>query len=406
MFTLGVSGAGSFARSFIPLFQAHPLVDKVVLADVLPDRLAEVAAEFGIEETYPSHDALCESDVDAVAIFAQRHLHGELTLKALRHDKHTYCAVPIASSLQDIRDILHEVETRRLVYSNGETSYYYPHTIYCRDRYRKGDFGEFVYSEGNYLHDMSHGFYAAYQHSGGADWRKVAGFPPMFYPTHSTSMVVSVIGERMTQVSCYGYIDTSDDGVFGAGNNLWDNPFSNETGLFRMSGGGVARINEFRRVGFRGKHSSNPFTFYGTLAGYEENSGSQVLTHLETGKVTDLTELLHTPHAHNPADAGLHEVLQEDFNSFYSSVHPVDRLPRTYHGLRNGHMGSHQFLADDFAKAVDSRTLPPTNAWEAAKYCVPGLVAHESALANGQAMEIPDLGEPPTDWELLDPDAT
>lgn len=246
MVTIGVSGVGRFARLFIPLFQAHPLVEKLVLADVLPDRLAAAAVEFGIEETYPSHDALCEANIDAVAIFSQRHLHGPMTLAALRAGKHTYCAVPIASSLDDIRGILEEVSSRRLVYSNGETSYYYPHTIYCRDRFAKGDFGEFMYGEGNYIHDMSHGFYNAYQHSGGADWRQVAGFPPMFYPTHSTSMILSVTGARMTQVSCYGYADRSGDGVFGAGNNLWDNPFSNETGIFRTSDGGIVRINELR----------------------------------------------------------------------------------------------------------------------------------------------------------------
>jgi predicted dehydrogenase len=403
--TIGISGAGLFARSFIPLFQAHPLVKKVVLADVLPDRLEKVAAEFGIDETYPSHDALCESDVDAVAIFAQRHLHGPMALTALRADKHTYCAVPIASSVDDIRAILDEVASRKLVYSNGETSYYYPETIYCRERFAKGDFGEFVYGEGNYLHDMSHGFYQAYQHSGGSEWKRVAGFPPMFYPTHSTSLILSVTGARMTQVSCYGYTDRSGDGVFGAGNNLWDNPFSNETGLFRTSDGGVVRINEMRRVGWRGQHSSNPMCFYGTKASFECNSGSQHWTVLDSADVEDVSDALRIEHSHNPTDAKLHEVLQEDLNARYASVHPVHRLPESFLGQRNGHMGSHQFLADDFVKAVVTRSLPPVNAWEAAKYCVPGLIAHQSALANGEAMEIPDLGEPPADWARLDPDA-
>ena len=31
--------------------------------------------------------------------------------------------------------------------------------------------------------------------------------------------------------------------------NDFENPFSNETAIFRLSGGGVLRINEFRRVG-------------------------------------------------------------------------------------------------------------------------------------------------------------
>lgn len=90
---------------------------------------------------------------------------------------------------------------------------------------------------------MSHGFYEAYQYSGGEEWQKVAGIPPMYYPTHSTSMIISVTGASLTQVSCLGYTDSHKDNVFGRGKNLWDNPFSNQTALFRTSDGGMSRVN-------------------------------------------------------------------------------------------------------------------------------------------------------------------
>jgi hypothetical protein len=97
-------------------------------------------------------------------------------------------------------------------------------------------------------------------------------------------------------------------------------------------------------------------------------------------------------------------VLQKDLNSLFSAIHPVHRLPISFAGLRNGHLGSHQFLVDDFVKAAHSGKVPPVHVWEAAKYCAPGLVAHESALQDGTMLEIPDFGEPPADWPLLDPD--
>jgi hypothetical protein len=34
------------------------------------------------------------------------------------------------------------------------------------------------------------------------------------------------------------------------------------------------------------------------------------------------------------------------------------------------------------------------NAWTAARFTLPGIVAHRSALAGGQRLDIPDLGEP------------
>ena len=78
-----------------------------------------------------------------------------------------------------------------------------------------------------------------------------------------------------------------------------------------------------------------------------------------------------------------------------SPVHPVERLPKEYRGLPNAHKGSHQFLVHDFVSACITGTPPPNNVWEAARYLVPGLIAHESALKGGVLMEVPDLGSPP-----------
>lgn len=401
---VGICGTGAFAEAFVPLFKAHPLVKEIILADLIPERAQKVAMNNNISKTCRSMDELCNTDVDAIAIFAQRHLHGPLTMQALKAGKHVYCAVPIASSLNEIKEIVEYVSKSRLMYMNGETSYYYPTVLYCRQRFASGDFGKFVYGEGNYIHPMEHGFYDVFKRSGGEQWKKVAGFPPMYYPTHSISEVLSVTGARATHVSCLGYADHHEDGIFDVGANYWDNPYSNQTALMRTSDGGMMRINEFRRVGWWGKHSSNPLVIHGTKACFEENCSSRVWTTIESGGIQDLSQLLDCArNFHGYQETEEHEVLKRDFNSQFSRVHSVERLPEGFEKLRNGHLGSHQFLVDDFVKAVVSNRLPPVNVWEAAKYCVPGLVAHESCLRNGEMLEIPDFGVPPQEWELLDP---
>ena len=392
---IGICGIGQFSRSFIPLYQAHPLVDEIALCDVLPERADDAAAQHGVGRVYYDFDELLRSNLDAVVLLTQRHTHAPLTLQALDAGKHVYCAVPIAVSLEEIDAIVAKVKETGLVYMNGETSYYYPSTIYCRDRFSMGDFGHFVYGESAYLHDMDHGFYKAYQYSGGKDWKRVAGIPPMYYPTHSVSMMVSVTGSRITHVSCLGYRDRLGDGVFGEGNNLWDNPFSNETALMRTADGGMCRINEFRRVGWQGGPgaSSVHMSLYGTTASFETHASSAVWVP-HTGQIEDVTEKLtcrETPV--NPEDAGLPEELQKDFSTSHAPVHPVHRLPAEFRGLRNGHEGSHQFLVDDFVRAVANGSLPPVNVWEAAKYAAPGIVAHESALKDGEMLAVPDFGE-------------
>ena len=133
---------------------------EVRLAEVLPERRAEQAARFGIARTYASLDELCASDVDAIALFTQRWLHGPQAVQALEAGKHVYSAVPAAITLEEVADLVRPSSSTGLVYMNGETSYYYPSVLYCRDRFARGDFGRFVYGEACYTHDMSHGFYA------------------------------------------------------------------------------------------------------------------------------------------------------------------------------------------------------------------------------------------------------
>ena len=64
----------------------------------------------------------------------------------------------------------------------GETSFYNPATIFARLKLADGDFGRVFYSEGDYVHDMDLGFYAAYQYSGGENWKTTASYPPMRNP--------------------------------------------------------------------------------------------------------------------------------------------------------------------------------------------------------------------------------
>ena len=61
----------------------------------------------------------------------------------------------------------------------------------------------------------------------------------------------------------------------------------------------------------------------------------------------------------------------------------------------NGHMASHQLLIDDFCTAVAENKMPYVNAWRAARFTIPGLIAHESALKGGIPLDIPDFGEAP-----------
>ncbi|MEU7563509.1 Gfo/Idh/MocA family protein [Streptomyces eurythermus] len=396
-FSLGIVGAGQFSGRFAALFHAHPGVRDVYVTDLLPERAERLVAAHGLAGTFPSYAAMLESPaVDAVAVFTQRWTHGPLVLRGLNAGKHVFSAVPMAVTAEEVAAIVAAVRSTGLTYMMGETSHYHPATVFARARIAEGALGRVFYAEGDYVHDMDLGFYDAYRYSGGENWRATASYPPLLYPTHSVGGVLGAWRTHAVSVSAIGVRDEADDGVFDRSVSMFDNDVSNATALFEVAGGGSFRTNEFRRVGYPAYLRESRFRFFGTAASMEQLA--TVALWQDRGGVEDITELLEPKRAVAPDDPSLAAVapeLRAAFTSGSAPVHDRSRLPREFDHLPNGHEGSHHFLADDFVTAVAQHTLPPVNAWVAARYTLPGIIAHESARQGGVRLRIPDFGDAP-----------
>ncbi|WP_380171844.1 Gfo/Idh/MocA family protein [Kineococcus sp. DHX-1] len=398
---IAVIGTGQFARSFIALWQLHPDVEEVWVTDLVPERAQQHVESHGLAGSFDTFEDALASDVDAVAILTQRWSHGPLVLQALAAGKHVYSAVPMATTVDDCEAIVAAVRETGLVYMMGETSYYNPATVWAREHIAAGEFGRVFYGEGDYVHDMDNGFYAAYQYSGGEDWKETASYPPMLYPTHAIGGVLGAWKTHAVSVSCTGISDTRGDGVFDKTVSRWDNDFSNMSALFELADGGVMRTNEFRRVGYWSGPESR-FRFYGTEQVMEQSVTSTVVTvktegeDYHKGGTLDISDEL-KPGEHSDVPEDLSDIdpgLLSSFRSGTAKVHDRSRLPKEFEGAPNGHEGAHHFLADDFVVAVRDRTHPPVNAWVAARFTVPGIVANESAKQGGARLPVPDFGDP------------
>lgn len=397
-FSLGVVGAGQFGGQFAHLFRLHPGVSSVVVVDELPERAASACKQWGLDGVLDSFEELLASDVDAVAIFTQRWTHGPLVEQALRAGKDVYSAVPMAFSEEEISRIIDAVRETGNVYMMGETSYYNPATVYAREQHAAGRFGRVFYSEGDYVHDMDLGFYDAYRYSGGESWKETASYPPMLYPTHAIGGVLGAVPAHAVSVSCVGVSDSRGDGVFDKGVSMFGNDFSNATALFELNDGGVMRTNEMRRVGYPSHIRESRFRFFGTEASLEQLA--HVTVWQDKKDVQDISALMETRPSiplDDPSLANVAPELRDAFVSGLAPVHDPARLPEEFRGAPNGHEGSHHFLVDDFVTAVNNRSMPPVNAWVAARFTLPGIVAHESALNGGERLPIRDFGDaPPT----------
>ena len=404
---IGFVGCGQFARCFVPLFRAHPAVEYVAVCDKFRDRAEDYMKRYSCDEIFDTFDEMIASDrINAVAIFSQRDLHGVMAIAALKAGKHVYSAVPMALKVGEILEIVRLVKETGLTYSMGETGIYRPASIFCRQKYAAGEIGNLVYAEAQYNHDMSR-LYHVFQYTEGEDWRKMAGLPPLFYPTHSTSMVLSATKAHAVSVAAFGYEENKDKDIFGEGKNYWDNPFSNTSMMLKMSDGSVVRISENRRIAW---HVPETYItgFYGDKSSYECSLMQHSYIKYEEKSATyeDVSDLL------NPIALTEHKAeadfLQNAVNGKWSGgeapIQITRRLPKEFEGLGTGHAGTHKFMVDDFCQAVVSGYLSPTNAWQAARYNLPGLIGHESAMRGGECLPVPDAGDPPAHLPILSED--
>jgi len=385
--SIGLVGLGSFGSAFVDLFKNHPLVDRIGLCDREPERVAAFARrewlrdKFSDADAYYSLDDICKSDLDALVIITQPWLHAPQAVQVMESGKHVYSAVPViwVPDGDEILDwcnrIIETCKGTGLYYMLGETTYYRPEAMYCRRRAVEGAFGDFVYAEGEYFHDVDNphsNLREVTRHrmasKAGDEWALrsrvyaergiVSG--PMHYPTHSTAGPICVMKAHATRVCAWPYYNRSGDDYFGK------EP-SNETAFFMMSNGATMRICEHREIGLPGRET---FRIYGTDASYEHEKWCDGV------QCEDLT-------------------VDEMRDPLPPEVVEAFSRGRGGEGVYGGHGGSHAYLVHEFVDAVAHRRMPAINAWEAARYMAAGVMAHTSALRDGETLAVPDWGDAP-----------
>jgi len=378
--SIGIVGVGMFGQGFVRLFRDHPLVDRLALCDINSDRLGKVAKRFGVAETYDSFDAICKTDLQALAIITQPWLHAPQAVQAMEAGKSVYSAVPIISladgdeMLQWCDKIIDTCKRTGMTYMMGETSYYRPEAMYCRRRAAEGAFGHFVLAEGEYFHDTDLpgcNLREVAHNRWGKDWDiSKSGGVPMHYPTHSIGGFLSVIKQPIVEVSAVGYVYPNDD--WYREDTVSGNVFGNETALFRLRGGAVARVCEYRRIGYVGREA---FQIFGTEASFTDGPGGRHWVTKESATPVEVEQM---------RDA-LPPDVEEAFRRGAASDVEV----------YGGHGGSHAYLVHEFCESLAAGRQPTVNAWEAARYFAPGVMAHKSALKDGELLKVPDWGDPP-----------
>lgn len=334
---VGLVGYGVCKFSAAFGFQNHPNVEVIAVSDLIPERCNELAKVTGCNKKYPSLEELVkDKNIEAVMISTDAPSHTRHSIEALRHGKHVAVNVPaVFGSLEEADMLFEEVKKSGLKYMMFETSCFHEDLYGMRQIYNMGGLGKLVYSEGEYYH------YMATPIDSYRGWR--IGLPPQFYPTHSNAYYIGVTDGSFTEVSCLGMPSIVDH--LKAENNVYKNPFGSEIALFRTSEGGMSRMavswDTPGDSGEKGRIRGQKGTYYGKYEGLEKN-------------LPDL------------------------------------RRPALPPGVESGgHGGSHGRLMDEFVSAVLQDRKPLVDIAIALNMTVPGIVAHQSALKDGETLKIP-----------------
>jgi predicted dehydrogenase len=357
---IAVVGLG-FGAAFAPIYQQHPDVASVGICDPDSARLAAIGEALQIpHELRFTHldDVLSSGAFDAVHLLTPVPQHAEHTLAVLRAGMHCACAVPMATTLEDLRRIVQAQRQSGKQYMMMETAVYTREFLFAQDLLVRGELGPLTFLRGTYYQDIE-GAYPTY-------WRAQ---PPMHYATHALSPLLALAQTGASYVSCLGSSRLRPD-IQQPGGNV----FPLQTAIFQLAGTTV--VAEVTRSWFQTARAyTEAFTVYGERRGFEWPQ----LEHEDP--------VLYTLEPVVEGERGRRVTAER-----VAMPDRADLLPPTIARFtQGGHGGSHPHLAHEFVRSIIEGRPPRISAAVAADWTAAGICAHESALRDGERIAIPQV---------------
>ena len=141
---VGIVGAGWCGGIRANACAASPLVDNLHLAEIRPERLAEVAEEAGAASTTADYHDIVESEVvDAVIISATpEDTHYPMTRDCLLAGKHVFLEKPIALQLREADELIALAREKGVKFTIGYSQRFNPKFAYLRKCISDGALGK------------------------------------------------------------------------------------------------------------------------------------------------------------------------------------------------------------------------------------------------------------------------
>ncbi|WP_031428930.1 Gfo/Idh/MocA family protein [Flavimarina sp. Hel_I_48] len=360
---IAIVGLG-FGAEFIPIYQKYPNATMYAICQRTQSKVDEVGDAFGIEKRYTDfNELLKDPDIDAVHINTPINNHAAQSLAALRAGKHVACTVPMATTVEECREIVQTVKETGLTYMMMETVIYSREFLFVKELYEKGELGRLQFLRASHQQEM-------------AGWPGYwEGLPPMHYATHCVGPVLALSRAEAAYVSCYGSgrIDEKLIPKYGS-------PFAIESCHIKFKDSDLSA--EVTRSLFNtARQYRESFDVYGSKKSFEwtqiEGEDSVIHTGEEPSriKIPDYAKLL-PEEIQAFTTAGVYD---SDDNQHLSFIQGA------------GHGGSHPHLVHEFVSALLNKRQPYPNATQSANMTCVGILAHDSAMNDGKTIQLPDF---------------
>ena len=360
---IAIIGLG-FGAEFIPIYQKHPLANMYAICQRNEEKLNQIGDAFGIDVRYTDYDELLrDPNIDAVHINTPIQAHAEQSLKALRAGKHVACTVPMATTVEECRQIVEACQETGLTYMMMETVIYSREFLFVKEIYEKGELGKIQFLRASHQQEM-------------AGWPGYwEGLPPMHYATHCVGPVLALPKAQAEYVSCFGSgrIDENLISKYGS-------PFAIETCHIKLKDCDLSA--EVTRSLFNtARQYRESFDVYGSKKSFEWTLIEHEDSVIHTGEVPEKVKI--PDYAH---------LLPKEIASFTTAgVYDSDDKQHLSFIQGAGHGGSHPHLAHEFLIALHEGRSPYPDAKQSANITCVGILAHESAMAGGKIIPLPEF---------------
>jgi len=365
---VAIIGLG-FGAEFIPIYKKHPNAHLVAICQRTESKLKEIGDAFNIEKRFTSYDDLLKDPaIDAVHINTPIPDHAIQSIKALRAGKHVACTVPMATTVDECEEIVKLALSKKLTYMMMETVVYAREFLFMKELYEKGELGKVQFIKASHQQDMD-------------GWPNYwPGLPPMYYATHCVGPALGLLRSEAEYVSCFGSGRIRDELI-----HHYNSPYAVETTQIKFKNSDLSAL-VYRSLFDVARQYRESFEVYGSKKSVEWPliEGRPLVIHTAKKPETEIPEEIESP--------DYARLLPEGIQKFTTKgVYDSEEHQHLSFTQGAGHGGSHPHLVHEFLSALVGQREPYPNAVQSANITCVGILAHESAKADGKIYHLPEF---------------